>query len=199
MGRNRLALFCEDAGHAAWTRALIQRLARARHVSVGIHDVSAQGGKGTAISQLKVYQRIVARGSGSSDLLVVVIDGNCVGWQEKQREVRRIVDPEVFPRAVIGCPHPHVERWCFADPEAFTQVVGPAPDVPEKCERGLYKNLLAGAVREAGLLLLTGDPMELAPDIVAVMDLLRAGRSQPSLGQFVADLTREIGSLSPSS
>jgi hypothetical protein len=88
----------------------------------------------------------------------------------------------------IGCPDPHIERWCFADPEAVSKVFGvAAPADPGKCERLLYKRLLRSTIKTAGRRLLI--EMEYAPDLVAAMDLYRAGKNQPSLGHFIADLT----------
>ena len=143
-----------------------------------------------ALSQLRGWQRSFERGLmvGKPDVLIVVIDGNCVTSQVKRREIEAIVLKEVFPSVVIGCPDPHVERWCIADPDAFQRVVGTSarPD-PGKCERGAYKKMLRDALLDAKQPILT-DEMEIAPDIVREIDLYRAGNTQPSLGAFVEDL-----------
>ncbi|TMQ07949.1 MAG: DUF4276 family protein [Deltaproteobacteria bacterium] len=185
-----LAVFCEDRGHEVFTRALVSRLANDLEIEVAITAVSASRGKGMALSQLRGWQRSFERGLmvGKPDVLIVVIDGNCVSSQTKRREVEALILQEVFPAFVIGCPDPHVERWCFADPDAFQRVVGVnvRPD-PGKCERGAYKRMLRDALREAEQPILT-DEMEIAPEILREIDLYRAGITQPSLGSFIQDL-----------
>ena len=105
------------------------------------------------------------------------------------------IDSRIFVRCVIGCPDPHVEKWCLADPQAVQEVLGvAAPSVPEKCERYFYKQLLRQTIREAGQPILTNE-MEYAPDLVAAMDLYRAGKNQPSLRHFVDELRSALRSL----
>jgi len=195
-----LAVFCEDRGHEVFTRALVSRLANDLEIEVMIKAISAARGKGMALSQLRGWQRSYERGLmvGKPDVLIVVIDGNCVTSQIKRREIEAIVLTEVFPSVVIGCPDPHVERWCFADPDAFQRVVGASaqPD-PGKCERGAYKKMLRDALREAEQPILT-DEMEIAPEIVDEIDLYQAGAAQPSLGAFVQDLQAALKTLQPS-
>lgn len=191
-----LAVFCEDRGHEVFTRALVSRLARDLAIEITITAISASRGKGMALSQLRGWQRSFQRGLmvGKPDVLVIVIDGNCVTAPVKHREIEAIVLREVFPSVVIGCPDPHVERWCFADPDAFQRVVGASvrPD-PGKCERGAYKRMLRDALQEAEQPILT-DEMEIAPEI----DLYRAGITQPSLGTFVQDLQAALKTSQPS-
>jgi hypothetical protein len=136
---------------------------------------------------------------GVPDLLVIVIDGNCTTASQKRREIEKIVHQSVFPRCVIGCPDPHVERWCFADADAFRSVVGvEVPRDPGKCERDLYKALLQDALRTAALPVLTTE-MEVAPEIVDASDLQVFDRTQPSLGSFVQELRSEFKLIASSS
>jgi hypothetical protein len=192
-----LALFCEDRGHELFASAITHRLAEEAGITVDIRVISASRGKGMAISQLRGWQRLFERGLtvGKPDLLAVIIDGNCIGYQAKHREIEQLIQTHVFPRYVIGCPDPHVERWCFADAGAFEQVVGSAPPRdPGKCERGVYKKLLRDSLLKSGQVFLTGE-MEVAPDIVRAADLYRAGKAQPSLGAFVDGLRKELSTL----
>ncbi len=129
------------------------------------------------------------------DLLVLVIDANCQGWAQMRRELEESIQEGIFPRCAIGCPDPHIERWCFADPEAVHDVLGvAAPSDPGKCERHLYKKLLRDTIREAGQPILTTE-MEYAPDLVDAMDLFRAGRNQPSLKHFVDEVRSALQNL----
>ncbi|MCC7071127.1 MAG: hypothetical protein IT383_07385 [Deltaproteobacteria bacterium] len=128
-------------------------------------------------------------------MLVVVVDGNCVGHAAKQREIAARVDDAIIPRVVIGCPDPHVERWLLADPVAFQKAVGAGcPADPNKCERDRYKHVVAEALANASVPLLTG-VMELAPDVVEAMDFYSAGTHQASIKSFVDDLGSALQQL----
>ena len=151
------------------------------------------------MTELKLWQRTVFSqyGVGQSlpDLLVLMIDANCKGWTQVRRTLEEAVDSRIFGHCVVGCPDPHVEKWCLADPQAIQEVLGvAAPPVPEKCERHLYKQLLRQTIQEAGQPILTNE-MEYAPDLVAAMDLYRAGKNQPSLRHFVDELRSALQSL----
>lgn len=195
--RTSVHLYCEDRGHEDFARALVHRLADEEDLTVQVETRSGRGGHGRALGEFKKWQRAIARGmlTGIPDLLVIVIDGNCDGWNAARQTVQRAVDGNVFPASVVGCPDPHVERWCIADPTAFQAVVeGPPLPDPGKCERALYKNLLRDSIRAAGQPIITSE-MEYAPDIVAAMDLFRAGRAQPSLGHFIEALRATLRML----
>lgn len=190
----RVTLFCEDGAHEAFLRGLFEVLLRARRVRASVDTVSACGGQGRALSELKAWQRAISKGltAGVPDLLVVMIDANCRG-PAKRDEIEQILDPALYPEAVIGCPEPHIERWALADPSAFKQVIGvPPPTDPGKCERGIYKRLLKQSVQRADLPVL-GDPMEqLARDLVQAMDLGVAGRRFHELGRLIDEINAVI-------
>jgi hypothetical protein len=100
---------------------------------------------------------------------------------------------------IIACPDPHVERWYMVDPEGFASAVGVQPSVGKrKCKRDIYKALLANTIRQAGLLAPLGG-IEFAPELVASMDLYRAGRNDKSLKGFTDDLRRALVRLVSSS
>ncbi len=188
--RTRIDLFCEDREHEQFVRALLGRLAAEEGLRPIVRASSTRGGHGKALSEFKIWQRRFQKHeeSGLPDLLILVIDGNCSGWNEAHRRLEAAVNSSVLPRSVVGCPNPHVERWYLADPVCFQLVVGaaPGPD-PGKCERLVYKKLVEEAVFTAGIPLLTGTA-DLAPDLVDAMDLYRAAKNDPSLGKFVEDL-----------
>jgi hypothetical protein len=191
--RPRIDLYCEDSGHEQFSRALIHRLARDLKLPrPDIRTASGLGGHGRALKEFRLWQRAAVAGEGigheAPDLLVLLIDSNCSGWSQSRRHLEEAIDQRLFPRYAIGCPDPHVERWCLADPGAVQQVLGtsPPPD-PGKCERNFYKTLLRKTIREAGQPILTTE-MEYAPDLVDAMDLFRAGKNQASLRHFVDEL-----------
>jgi hypothetical protein len=186
----RVDLYCEDRGHEDFVRALLLRLGREEAVELALQVRAGRGGHAAALTEFDTWQRAKRRGTDNEtpDLLILVIDGNCEGPTQAKKRISEAVDPWIFPRFVVGCPDPHVERWCLADPPTFAEVVGraPGPD-PGKCERQIYKHLLRENILAAGQPILT-DAMEFAPDLVAAMDLYRAGKSQPSLRHFVDEL-----------
>lgn len=185
-----LSLFCEDSGHERFVRALVRRLAGEEEVPAELRTFSAEGGLGRTVDEFRRFQRAFRLGlvSGVPDLLIVVIDANSHGWAERRAEIESVVEPNLFPAFVIGCPDPHIERWCFADPDAFFRVVGKLPPAdPGKFERNYYKNQLRKTILEAGQPILT-DAMEFAPDFVREMDLFKAGKAQTSLRHFVDSL-----------
>lgn len=200
MAERRLVdLYCEDRGHEELTRALLARLAREEGIEVRLRTQNSLGGHGRAVSEFKLWQRKVVKGLPERvpDLLVLVIDGNCTEWGSAHKDLSGAIDKSLFPQFVVGCPEPHVERWCFADPESFKEVVGQAPPAdPGKCERFLYKNLLRQTILDAGQPILT-TAMEFAPDLIEAMDLYRAGKNQHSLGHFVEGVRSALRLLSP--
>ena len=196
--RPRIDLYCEDRGHELFARALLERLAREAGIRLSLRTVSGRGGHGRALTEFSLWQRQVAAGSIDHeipDLLVLLIDANCVGWNQARRSLEEAVSAKIFPRCAIGCPDPHIERWCFADSIAVQEVLGiPSPADPGKCERHLYKQLLRRTILDAGQPILTSE-MEYAPDLVAAMDLFRAGKSQPSLRHFADEIQSCLQSL----
>lgn len=181
-------LFAEDRAHELFVSALIRRILAERGVGARVKTRVARGGHGKALEELRAYQMAVLKrlvGLAPPDLLVVVIDANCRGWPRARDEISREIRAEVAAERVVACPDPHVERWFFADPEAFSKVVGvDRQPGRRKCERDYYKKLLREAVAEAGHPPgLSG--LEFADELAREMDLYRAGRNEPSLGHLV--------------
>jgi hypothetical protein len=117
-------------------------------------------------------------------------------WSECRRGLVDAIDAELFPAYAVSCPDPHVERWCFADPQAIHKVLDhPCPADPGKCERDFYKRLLRETILKAGQPTLTSE-MEYAPDLVEEMDLFRAGKNQTSLRHFVEEIQSALQRLS---
>jgi len=188
--RPRIVLFCEDRGHEQFVRALVERLAGEEGLRPTLQAPSARGGHARALEEFKVWQESFLNQTrhGLPDVLVLVIDANCSGWNVAHGQLEAAIDEGVIPHHVVGCPDPHVERWYIADPAAFQRVVGVPPGRDQgKCERNVYKRLVEDAVRTAGVPLLTGTA-DLASDLVEEMDLFQAGKNQSSLGHFVSDL-----------
>jgi len=188
-------LFVEDRAHEALLVPLLGRIASEEGMAVLPRVRSARGGHGRALDELKLYQKLVSKdatGTTPPDLLVVGIDGNCSTFTKAKQGVQAAVQELFAHRLVVACPDPHVERWYLADPDSFQAVVGQRPTVgKKKCVRDHYKDALAKAVRQAGHPPTLGG-IEFAPDLVAAMNLYRAGRNVRSFRAFVDDLRGKL-------
>ena len=184
-------LFVEDRAHEEFLKPLLARVAREEHVEVWSRVRSASGGHGRALREFKLYQHIMEKGAPSTvpaDLVVVAIDGNCSTFEEVRKSIRNSAIPTLSDRLVVACPDPHIERWYLADPQSFEVIVGHRPSVaPKKCVRDRYKQVLATSIRSGGHPAPLGG-IEFARELVAEMDLYRAGKADSSLGAFLDDL-----------
>jgi hypothetical protein len=149
------------------------------------------------MSELKIYQRSIGRlGYLAPAAVIVVIDANCTGWNEKRADIQRTVDSAILSRVIIACPDPHVERWYLADPVSLVDVLGSTVTRERrKCERDRYKTKLREAVRQGGHIATLGG-IEFAQEIVDAMDLFRASQNEPSLRAFLEDTRAKFRQLS---
>ena len=178
-----IALFVEDFAHRQIIGALVRRLAEERGIDARLDWRSAVRGHGRIVRELGDYLRDLARQGGRTpDLIVVATDANCSGFAERAREIGSRDAPAPM---VLAIPDPHVERWLLLDGAAFKAVFGrgcAAPDL--KCSRDRYKQVLAEAIRTAGVIPSLGG-IEYADDIVRHMDIARAARADRSFARFV--------------
>ena len=87
-----VVLFCEDASHAAVIRSIIERIAAEMNLQIDLAIKNSTGGHGQAINSLKNYVRDIAKEREYRlDILIVAIDANCHGFQERKMEILRIV------------------------------------------------------------------------------------------------------------
>jgi hypothetical protein len=188
-------IFVEDRAHEAFLVPMLQRIAREENLFISTRVRSARGGHARAIEELKLYQRVVEKGSpgfAPPDLLLAGIDGNCWTFSKAKKAIEDATHEPFSTRLVVACPDPHVERWYLADPESFKAAVGRMPRVgKKKCARDYYKNALASAVRLAGHPPTLGG-IEFAKELTDGMDLYRAGKNDRSLKAFLDDLRREL-------
>ena len=206
MSRLAVDLFVEDIAHEMFLRALATRLAREERVTPEFRVRTSIGGHGRVLQELELYQRNLERGSGGlqlPDAALVATDANCQGHVAAKRSVSTALRPALMDRTVVVCPDPHIERWYMADPDSFGEIVGSRPRLGRrKCQRDVYKTILADAVRRAGHPAML-DGIDFAADLVEGMDLHRAGRNQSSLKHAIGDirscfrLLRQLGGTSP--
>ena len=188
-------LFVEDRAHEELLKPLVIRIGQEEQVDVRVSVRIAWGGHARAIREFRLYQRAAEAGGlsgGPADLVVVGIDGNCSTFASARAEIRSATSPAFTDRLVVACPDPHIERWYLADPRSFNSVVGAQPKIgTRKCTRDHYKQILADSIQRAGHPATLGG-IEFASELVAVMDLYRAGRNTASLKAFLDDLRAKL-------
>ena len=182
-------LFVEDRAQEDFIKALVNRLAKENHIEADIRIRSARGGHGRALSELGLYQKSIIKGIlPIPDALVVAIDSNCQRYMKAQSVIQNSLDERFSGNTVIACPEPHIERWYLADKISFSQVIGFFPRLSRrKCEKDYYKNILSQSVIDAGHIPTLGG-IEFAQELVAAMDLYRAGKEEKSLKVFIDNL-----------
>lgn len=193
----RIVLFGEDYGHEEFVSALIERLAGENDFAIKINRRSVRGGHGKVISELRAYlKNLQHEREGMPDLLVVVTDANCKGYNERKKEVDEASE-KYKDITICAIPDPHIERWLLLDSAAFKSVLGKGCQAPnQKCSRDRFKQLLFEAIQQAGISPILGG-MEHATDIVNAMDLTRMEQSDPSsLGKFIKELKNKFNEWS---
>ncbi len=190
----RIAVFVEDFAHRQVIGPLIRRVAADAGVEVELEWRNARRGHGQVVREFKDYLRDLRDQGGLPDLVVIGTDANCKGRIERSRELPTEDCP--VP-AVLAIPDPHIERWLLLDGAAFKAALGQGCQAPDrKCARDRYKEALIGAVLKAGITPSLGG-IEFAEDIVAAMDLERAGRDDASLKHFLDALRTTFRRLGP--
>lgn len=182
----RIALFGEDFAHREVVGALVRRIAEDADVTTHLDWRSATGGRPLLMREFERFLRDLERQSGPApDLVVIATDANCVGLNQREREIP--ARSLAFPVAA-AIPDPHVERWLLLDGAAFKAVFGAGCDAPDmKCARDRYKAQLIRAIQSAGTTPSLGG-IEYAADIVRQMDLERAGQADRSFRRFTNSL-----------
>jgi len=184
----RINLFVEDRGHEVFLRTLINRLAQKYTIDVEPVFSNARGGHGKVMGKLKSYVNDLQNDDDVlPDLLLVAIDGNCKGFLGCKQEIDVVM--KGFQGSVVyAIPDPHIERWLLLDSAAFKKVLGKGCSAPvQKCERDLYKKLLAQAIRNTGVNPPLGG-IEYTEDLVNAMDLEYLERVGDALSKLLKEL-----------
>lgn len=183
-------LIVEDTAQENVARALFRRLSREEGVRISISK-SIKGGYGGVLTEIKGFQRALHKGAipaGSPDLLLVLGDSNCHNFQERKREIISIIDNNIFPFTVVGCPDPHIEKWLLIDQHALSIVFGVSSNISlDKCKRDYYKNELKRIIRLA-CWPMTQEGIEYSQDIIEKIDFIRAEKNDHSFKVFLSDL-----------
>jgi hypothetical protein len=184
-------VFCEDSFHENFVDAMLRRFASDYGVAVSCRFLSSRGGLPQMHAEFIEFLRDLAREQlPLPDSVVVVLDANCTGYNERKKIMERVVEgyPQ-FQRIVsYAIPDPHIERWMMVDEAAFQSVFGRGCTLPAlKCAKDEYKRLLLNEIRDSGIEPILGGE-EFAEDIVKAMDLGHAEVSEASLGLFLKSL-----------
>ncbi len=196
----KIGLFLEDQGHDALLSELVRRVAEAEDIRLDLESRNAIGGAGRAVSSYRSYVRDLGRGKeGHFDVLIVAIDANCRGVNEKVIPIRKAAEDAGYAgRVVPAVPDPHVEAWYLSDGVTVAAVAGAGASqsaLPSaKCDRGFYKRALADVFRSAGIVSPFGGA-EFGLEIAHDLDLERGCASEPSLGRFIGDLRATLREL----
>ncbi|MFH1737981.1 MAG: hypothetical protein ABIH23_03150 [bacterium] len=186
-----ICLFGEDEFHEIFIQALVQRLSQEYQIPITMRPYSVRGGITKMHYELGQFLRdLRSNAEDLPDAILAATDANCAGYVDRGNLLEGVLTnfPQFQYLMIYAIPDPHVERWMMADAEAFRRVFGKGCTLPaRKCERALYKKLLAEEILKAGMRSALGG-REFAEDIVREMNLPHAGQNEASLGRLLADL-----------
>ncbi|MDP2898562.1 MAG: hypothetical protein Q8Q12_18650 [bacterium] len=202
MDRLRVVYFLEDRAQEEFIVALVERIASdlsmPQQVLSPAEVISARGGCIRVVEEFNNFVRDLRKAKlRGPDVIVVAVDADCVGFEERAKQlIKKVRDDDPF-RDAIACaiPDPHVERWYLLDPEALKRAVGLKKGIEPpayKCEKDYYKNILRTALRDQRITSLLGGP-EFGREIAGnISDLYSAGRHDPSFAKFVGEVKRVL-------
>jgi hypothetical protein len=200
-----VAFFLEDVGQEAIIPPIFKRLALEEGFGPGQLECKVLHARGGG--SLGAYKQFLksARKSrlASVNLLVVGSDGNCKGFASRRDEILTKAQGSPFTDVIAAVPDPHVERWYLLDIPALESAADvhlSLQQVPQKCEKDLYKTLLRQAFDGTEVSPPLGG-IEYGERIAEQMDLYNAGRQDHGLRDFVeksrAWLRRQMLEASP--
>jgi hypothetical protein len=186
-----ISVFCEDSFHENFVGAMLRRFESEYEVGSSFRFLSARGGLPQMHSEFGEFLRDLAKDRlPLPDSVVVVLDANCAGYNERKKVMARVVEsyPQFQQIVSYAIPDPHIERWMLVDEGAFRKVFRRGCTLPAlKCAKDEYKRLLLKEIRDSGIEPILGG-QEFAEDIVKAMDLGQAEVREPSLGLFLKSL-----------
>jgi hypothetical protein len=196
----RVLYFLEDRAQENFIKNIVQRVAE----EVGIpgkrltHDIRSARGGSVIINEFKKFVKNCLGGDSSGfDLVIAAIDGNCMGYQERKKQLEKCFDevPMLGDKVVFAVPDPHIERWYILDQKAFRNGVGidKSPDLPPyKCQKNYYKTLIHQILHESDVNSLLGGA-EYAERIVKNIDDMKLlEQRDDSFKFFVRELKRAL-------
>ncbi len=198
----RVLHFLEDIAQEGFITALVKRVASDESIASGCidHDIRSARGGSKVTTEFRRFLKDTERSTvAETDFLVVAVDGNCQGYEERVKRLKKCIkgNHPFNGKVVYAVPDPHIERWYLIDQRALKTGVGldKAPALPKyKCEKDYYKQLLRQALRDANINSLLGG-VEYAERIVENIQRLESlSQGDAGFGVFVRDLKRMLRS-----
>ncbi len=195
--------FLEDRAQEGFIRALVEKVAKENGIPTDRlkHRIQSVRRGSRAVGEFRNFLKDARRLDRiGADLIVVSIDGNCKGYNEKVKQLSRYLRPTDWfqGRILYAVPDPHIERWYLMDQKALKEGIGidsPPEMPPYKCKKGHYKQILNKALRDAGIQSLLGGP-EYAEKIVGnISDLRLFAEMNTGVEKFIQELQRRLRGL----
>ena len=193
-----IGLFMEDIAHERFITSLVQRIASEIGMNVRLDVRNASGGIPRMLGELRRFLRDHTNiESALFDILIIVQDADREGETEVKSRIHNLIERTGYPRVtILAAPDPYIEVWYLADPTSI-QTLTNSPSllqVPQgHFNKDTYKNELFRSFPSAPY-----GGIEYADEIVANMDLHRAGRNVNSLRHFIDDLRSTFTQLASS-
>jgi len=200
VGKIRILYFLEDRAQEGFITALVTRVASEESIAPGSlgRDVRSARRGSKVVTEFRNFIKDTKRvGASDIDFLVVSIDGNCYGHEERVKQLKKYIKSNhpFNEKVVYAVPDPHIERWYIMDQRAFKEGIGinRAPDLPAyKCGKDYYKQILHNALKESKVNSLLGGA-EYAENIVdKITDLRSLYQRNAGFRVFVEDLRRML-------
>ena len=191
-----IGLFMEDNAHERFIKSLIERIASEASIHVQCDVRNATGGipkmRGELRRFLRSYTDIT---SPIFDVLIIVQDADYYGESHIRKEIQDQIIHTGYPGdTIVAVPEPYIEAWYLADPVSLQSLLGldglPS-NLQDDWDKDKYKIELEDIFRNSPL----GGGIEYADEIVASMNLYRAGQNVSSLRHFIDDLRSMLTQL----
>ena len=193
MDKIHICFFLEDRAQEGFIIALVKRIASEEGIPPQrLHSDVRSARYGSKVTkEFKIFVKQCNQQIQDYDILIVAIDGNCMGYHERIEKLKAFTskfENILQDRILYAIPDPHIERWYLIDQRAFKLAVGTSglPDIPQsKCKKDFYKNILKNAVSEIGSTL---GGVEYGEEIVAELDLAQLEQKNAGFRYFVGNL-----------
>src|SRR5712692_2791255 len=126
-------VFCEDSFHENFVGAMLRRFKSDYQVAISCRFLSSRGGLPQMRTEFREFLRDLGRERlPLPDSIVVVLDANCAGYNERREIMDDVVlaYPQLRPIVSYAIPDPHIERWMLVDAAAFQTVFGRGCTLP---------------------------------------------------------------------
>ncbi len=187
-----IGLFMEDVAQENFLTSIVSRIASEIDIPVRFEIRNATGGSPRMRGELSRFLRDHTQiRSLIFDILIIVQDADRNSESETQSEIQRHIDRIEYPgETIVAAPDPYIEAWYLADPISIQAVARSSNliQIPQgDGGKDEYKEELSCAFPSAPF-----GGIEYADEIVANMDLYRAGQNVGSLRYLIDDLRSKL-------